>query len=159
MNTDNASDQMEEEIKFYSETGKYGEFSNFAFFPIRLKSKTWNTTEHYYQAQKFENEAYQEKIRNAESPMKAAELGRSRKERILKNWDNKKDNVMFEAVRAKFTQHPELGQMLRDTGNAKIIEHTENDAYWGDGGDGKGKNKLGKILMKVREELREQPNL
>ena len=77
----------------------------------------------------------------------------------MKNWDDKKDNVMFEALRAKFTQHPELGQMLRDTGNAKIIEHTENDAYWGDGGDGKGKNKLGKILMKVREELREKPNL
>lgn len=159
MNTENASDKMEEEIKFYSETGKYGEFSNFVFFPIRLKNKTWKTTEHFYQAQKFENEAYQEKIRKAESPMKGAELGRSRKERILKNWDNKKDNVMFEAVRAKFMQHPELGQMLRDTGNAKIIEHTENDAYWGDGGDGKGKNKLGKILIKVREELREKPNL
>lgn len=35
----------------------------------------------------------------------------------------------------------------------KIIEHTENDDYWGDGGDGKGKNKLGQILMVVRAEL------
>ncbi len=149
-------DQMEEEIKFYSETGKYGEFSNFAFFPLRIKNKTWNTTEHYYQAQKFENEAYQEKIRNAESPMKAAELGRSRKERILKNWDNKKDNVMYEAVKAKFTQHADLRQLLLDTENARIVKHTENDAYWGDGGDGKGKNMLGKILMRVREELRRE---
>lgn len=147
---------MEEEIKFYSETGKYGEFSNFASFPSRLKNKTWNTTEHFYQAQKFENEAYQEKIRKAESPMKAAELGRSRKERILKNWDNKKDNVMYEAVKAKFTQHADLRQLLLDTENARIVEHTENDAYWGDGGDGKGKNMLGKILMRVREELRRE---
>lgn len=149
-------DQMEEEIKFYSETGRYGEFSNFASFPIRLKNKTWNTTEHFYQAQKFENQAYQEKVRNAESPMKAAELGRSRKGRILKNWDNKKDNVMYEAVKAKFTQHADLRQLLLDTENARIVKHTENDAYWGDGGDGKGKNMLGKILMRVREELRRE---
>lgn len=66
--------------------------------------------------------------------MMAAQLGRSRKEKILRNWDNKKLNVMYDA---------------------KIIEHTENDDYWGDGGDGKGKNMLDKILMKVREELKE----
>ena len=88
--------------------------------------------------------------------MKAAELGRSRKGRILKNWDNKKDNVMYEAVKAKFTQHADLRQLLLDTENARIVKHTENDAYWGDGGDGKGKNMLGKILMRVREELRRE---
>lgn len=51
-------------------------------------------------------------------------------------------------------QHSDLTQLLLDTKDAKIIEHTENDDYWGDGGDGKGKNMLGKILMKVREELK-----
>jgi predicted NAD-dependent protein-ADP-ribosyltransferase YbiA (DUF1768 family) len=38
----------------------------------------------------------------------------------------------------------------------QIVEHTENDRYWGDGGDGSGKNRLGQILMRVREELRGQ---
>ena len=66
-------------------------------------------------------------------------------------------NVMYDAIRAKFTQHAELRQLLLDTQDAKIIEHTENDDYWGDGGDGKGKNMLGKILMKVREELKKEP--
>jgi ribA/ribD-fused uncharacterized protein len=146
---------MDEEIKFYSENAAYGEFSNFAYYPIKLKGKIWKTTEHYYQAQKFEKQEYKDKIRNAESPMKAAELGRSRKERILKNWDNIKQNIMYEAVKAKFTQHSELMQLLLDTQNAKIIEHTENDDYWGDAGDGTGKNMLGKILMKVREELKQ----
>ena len=145
---------MEMEIKFYSETGRYGEFSNFANYPIRLKNKVWKTTEHYFQAQKFEKREYQEKIRTSASPMMAAQLGRSRKERIKKNWDNIKQNVMYEAVKAKFTQHPDLKQLLLDTKDAKIIEHTENDDYWGDGGDGNGKNMLGKILMKVREELK-----
>jgi ribA/ribD-fused uncharacterized protein len=145
---------MKDEIKFYSENGLYGEFSNFANYPIKLKNKVWKTTEHYFQAQKFEKQGYQDKIRNANSPMMAAQLGRNRKERILKNWDNIKQNVMYDAVKAKFTQHSDLTQLLLDTKDAKIIEHTENDDYWGDGGDGKGKNMLGKILMKVREELK-----
>ena len=40
------------------------------------------------------------------------------------------------------------------SGDAKLVEHTENDSYWGDGGDGSGRNMLGQILMQVRDELR-----
>ncbi len=133
---------------------KYGEFSNFALFPIKLKSKVWKTTEHCFQAQKFDNKEYHEKIRKATTPMKAAQLGRSRKVRILKNWDSKKDNVMYDALKAKFTQYPELQELLLGTKEKVLIEHTENDSYWGDGGDGTGKNRLGKLLMKIREELK-----
>ena len=49
---------------------------------------------------------------------------------------------------------PTCREILLPTGDAKIVEHTENDAYWGDGGDGSGENKLGLILMRVRVELR-----
>jgi N-glycosidase YbiA len=142
-----------EEIKFYSVGAAYGEFSNFAIYPIKLKGKIWPSTEHYFQAQKFAGTSQETAIQNAVSPTKAAEMGRNRKIRIRPNWDNVKDNVMHEATRAKFTQHADLKAMLIATGDAKIVEHTENDAYWGDGGDGKGLNKLGKILMRVREEL------
>ena len=83
----------------------------------------------------------------------AAQLGRTRKIKMRRNWDNIKDNVMYDALKAKFTQHNELAVLLLETGNKKLIEHTENDAYWGDGGDGTGKNRLGKLLMKIREEL------
>lgn len=145
-----------EEIRFYSVKEAYGEFSNFAPYPIRMKGKTWATSEHYFQAQKFAGTAYEEEIRKAKSPMKAAELGRSRKVRIRPDWDRVKDNVMFEAVRAKFTQHMELQELLLNTHAAHLIEHTENDDYWGDGGDGSGKNKLGKILMRLREALRSE---
>ncbi len=146
---------LEEEIRFYSVLDDYGIFSNFAIYPLKLDGLLWPTTEHYFQAQKFDDEEYKEKIRKAASPMKAAELGRSRRMKIIKNWDRQKDNVMYKALLAKFTQHPELKEQLLNTGSAKIIEHTENDAYWGDGGDGKGLNKLGKLLMKVREKLQE----
>ena len=57
---------------------------------------------------------------------------------------------------AKFSQHDELRAMLLGTGDAVLIEHTTKDNYWGDGGDGSGKNRLGQILMSVREELRRQ---
>ena len=57
------------EIKFYSTQDEFGEFSNFAYFPIKLDGKTWHTTEHYFQAQKFEDVQYQEKIRAERSPM------------------------------------------------------------------------------------------
>jgi ribA/ribD-fused uncharacterized protein len=87
--------------------------------------------------------------------MVAARMGRSHKRPLRKDWENVKDRIMHEAVLAKFSQHADLREMLLGTGDAKIVEHTENDSYWGDGGDGKGKNMLGQILMKVREELRE----
>jgi hypothetical protein len=65
-----------------------------------------------------------------------------------------KDAIMEHAVFAKFTQHDDLRASLLATGDATLIEHTKNDRYWGDGGDGTGRNMLGITLMKVREELR-----
>lgn len=58
---------------------------------------------------------------------------------------------MRKALVAKFTQHPELKTLLLSTGTAKLIEHTANDDYWGDGGDGTGQNMLGRLLMEMRE--------
>ena len=54
----------------------------------------------------------------------------------------------------KFSQNPEIAKELLATGDALLIEHTRNDDYWTDGGDGSGKNKLGLLLMQVREELK-----
>ena len=61
---------------------------------------------------------------------------------------------MRAAVDAKFRQHAALRELLLATGDAKLVEHTDRDAYWGDGGDGTGRNMLGRILMAIRETLR-----
>jgi len=61
---------------------------------------------------------------------------------------------MVEAVRAKFMQHRQLRNLLLATGDAELVEHTNKDHFWADGGDGTGQNQLGKILMEIRKELR-----
>jgi ribA/ribD-fused uncharacterized protein len=89
--------------------------------------------------------------------MEAAELGRSRARSLRRDWETVKVDVMREAVLAKFTQHPDLRRTLLATGDAALVEHTRRDAFWGDGGDGRGRNKLGRILMEVRARLRAAP--
>lgn len=143
-------------INFYSVSDEYGEFSNFAAFPIRLKKKRWLTSEHYFQAQKFKDPLHQERIRKAKTPMIAARLGRDRKKKLRPDWESVKCNVMREAVMAKFSQHEELAELLLGTGDAKLVENTANDDYWGDGSDGRGKNMLGRILMQVRKQLHDE---
>ncbi len=143
-------------IHFYSTEDAYGEFSNFKAYPIKLKGKTWRTVEHYFQAQKFAGTEHESEIRKTASPMIAARKGRSRKRPLRKDWENVKDNIMRDAVRAKFEQHADLCELLLNTGDQKIVEQTTRDYYWGCGSNGTGKNKLGIILMEVREHLRKQ---
>jgi ribA/ribD-fused uncharacterized protein len=140
-------------IHFYSTKDDYGCFSNFAAYPIELDGKLWPTSEHYFQAQKFAGTAHEEAIRLAASPMIAARMGRDRSLPLRADWESVKDQVMRAAVLAKFEQHQEPRAVLLATGHATIVEHTQKDAYWGDGGDGSGKNRLGQILMEVRQGL------
>ncbi|MBI5252542.1 MAG: NADAR family protein [Desulfomonile tiedjei] len=142
------------EIRFYRVQDKYGSFSNFAPYPVRLDGKRWPTSEHYFQAQKFTHPGEQEAIRLTKSPMEAARMGRDRSWSLRPDWEEAKDEVMREVVWAKFTQHNSLRELLLSTGDATIVEHTKNDCYWADGGAGKGKNMLGRILMEARERIR-----
>ena len=142
------------EIKFYKVNDDYGFMSNFAPYPFSDGGKIWPTSEHYFQAQKFLVPQIQEIIRQIVSPMDAALEGRNRQNPLRPDWEEVKDEVMLQAFRMKFSQNPDIAKELMATGDAIIIEHTRNDAYWADGGDGSGKNKLGLLLMQVREELK-----
>src|SRR6516162_5014066 len=89
---------MNEEIIFYRVNEPYGEFTNFAPFPVKLKGRTWPTTEHFFQAQKFAGSEHEHVIREANSSMIAARLGRSRKLPLRLDWERVKDKVMREAL-------------------------------------------------------------
>ncbi|MEM8896952.1 MAG: NADAR family protein [Bacteroidota bacterium] len=144
---------MKDVIKFYRVKEEYGFFSNFAPYPILLESFFWPTVEHYFQAKKFNDFDLQDRIRMLSSPMDAANEGRKRSNPLRSDWESAKDEVMRVAVRAKFFQSPELKKKILQTGDKKLVEHTSNDSYWADGGDGTGLNMLGVILMEIREEL------
>jgi len=140
-------------ILFYRVSEPYGEFSNFSPHPFELKGKIWPTSEHYFQAQKFAGTEHEDAVRLAKSPMVAARMGRSRARPLRADWETIKDDIMRESLRAKFAQHPVLTSLLLKTGDAELVEHTTSDRYWADGGDGTGKNRLGQLLMELREEL------
>src|SRR5579871_1586392 len=97
-------------VYFYSTREAYGEFSNFARYGVAMDGQWWPTTEHYFQAQKFEDPAYRETIRNAATAKRAAELGRSRAMPLRDDWELVKDDIMYCAVLKKFLTH----QKLRD---------------------------------------------
>ncbi|WP_367299169.1 NADAR family protein [Hafnia alvei] len=143
-------------IKFYRNNDSYGYLSNFAPYGFALGDVFWPTVEHYFQAAKFLDQTVKLSILQTQSPMEAAKIGRDRRNKLRDDWESIKDDVMRAAVFNKFSQNKEIGQLLLATNDAHLVEHTSNDAYWADGGDGSGKNMLGLILMETRELLKIQ---
>lgn len=85
------------------------------------------------------------------SPQKAKQLGRSI--RLRPDWEQIKDNVMEEILREKFAE-PEMRRKLLGTGDALLVEgNFHGDTYWGIC-EGQGQNKLGKLLMRIRDDVR-----
>jgi len=124
-----------------------GPFSNFYYSPFRIK-RIWPTVEHFYQAMKTADKKVQEEIRLLSSP-KAAKF-KGRMVLLRPNWEETKEKVMLEGLRAKFFQHEDLKKVLLDTGDQVLHERSPNDMYWGY----KGKDRLGILLMQVRKELK-----
>ncbi len=145
---------MQDTVFFYAQTDAYAEFSNFAPYGVAFDGVWWRTVEHYFQAMKFHDAAYRERIRSSNKPKDAKALGMTRKIPLRADWEEVKDGIMLDAVRLKFVTHAEPRDLLLSTGEAPIAENAPMDAYWGIGPDGNGLNKLGKILMQVRDELR-----
>jgi ribA/ribD-fused uncharacterized protein len=96
---------MEDAVFFYTPDGSYGDFSNFAKFGVALDGEWWPTAEHYFQAQKFLDPAYREKIRRSSTPKQAADLGRTRAIPLRPDWDEARVEVMRKVVTAKFETH------------------------------------------------------
>jgi hypothetical protein len=116
----------------------------------------WPTVEHYFQAQKFldpEMADYRERIRNAASLKDARVLGPTEKLPLRPDWEQVKEDVMRHALRRKF-ENLELGALLLSTGTRLLMEDSPYDTYWGSGKNGKDRNRLGVLLMELREELR-----
>ena len=146
-------------IYFYKVHEPYGCFSNFSPHSIELQGTYWSTVEHYYQAQKFVgtvDDVVIPTIHAAPTPEQAAALGRDRTRTVRTDWEQAKTQVMHAAVMKKFLTHLDIQAVLISTGDLLIVENSPTDCYWGCGQDNTGQNHLGKILMSVRQEIRQK---
>ena len=126
----------------------YWFLSNFSEYPVYYQGRIWPTAEHAYQAMKTSDLDLQEEIRKAATPGIAKKKGR--KVKLRKGWEALKYHIMTESVMSKFKQNPDIAKKLVETGDAHLAEGNDwGDTYWGTV-NGKGQNKLGHILMYVR---------
>lgn len=130
---------------------EYYFLSNFYQIDVEYDGIVYKNTEAAFQAQKVLDDD-EKKLFSDLHPREAKKLGRRVK--LRKDWNDVKDNYMYEICKAKFTQHEDLARKLLETGDEELVEgNAWNDTYWGVC-NGRGKNQLGKTLMRIREELR-----
>lgn len=166
-----------------AEWGELSNFYRITDARLEHDGQFYPTTEHLYQSMKYIDESdsdfirrkeYINLIRTASTPNKAKILANKKTalqydwQKDLKrlidaypdvsprsDWDQRKDEAMYQCLKQKFTKSDHCRKVLLETGDSSLVEHTSRDAYWGDGGNGKGLNKLGQLLMKLRQEILE----
>ncbi len=141
-------------IHFYSKSSEYSWLSNFSEHGFKLDGAHWLSVEHFYQAQKYAGTEAAERIRQADSPLKAKKAGQDQSLAPRPDWDQIKEDVMRRTVRAKFEQNHRLQVLLLSTGDEELIHESKSDLFWGRNQDGGGDNRLGAIIMEVRQSLR-----
>lgn len=144
--------KKDDAILFYE--GEYYMFSNFSSFAVSYGGRIWMTSEHAYQAAKFSDKEIIDQIHQTLSAHDAKKVAHVYTVKMDPSWDHKKITIMEEIVRAKIAQHPYIREKLLATGEREIIEDSHKDSFWGRGLDYKGRNELGKVWMRLREELR-----
>lgn len=166
-------------IGFFRETEEYGFLSNFYYSPFTVsymnedgvKSYEFKTAEHavhFFKAMLFNDIETADKIMMTDYPKVAKSLGREVKNFNNFTWNNNKEVIYFDVIKAKFTdeRNKDIKQKLIDTGESILVECSPYDRIWGIGYtkessefickefDKWGQNLLGKILMRVRDRIR-----
>ena len=143
-------------IKFYRASGKYGFLSCLYKKSLIFEGILFPSGEHAYQYGKFRDEDTRNWAMESPKPHLLSILAHGLFAwDIVSNWSRIKVNRMYNVLKVKFSDS-ELKNKLLDTRDSILIENSKNDAFWGIGKTGKGKNMLGKLLMKVREEIKKK---
>ena len=161
---------------------KYMCFSNFSSHEVTYKGITYKNSEAAFQAQKFKDENVKRLFKSLD-PSKAKALGRAKiiflnpegeyyknklpsgigqrsnefiKHTMKSDWDKIRVEEMYQIVKNKYEQNQDIKEVLLSTGERELIEgNTWGDKFWGKVA-GVGSNFLGRILMQIRYELRNQ---
>ena len=162
-----ASEQPSETINIYAGTGENADLSNFAIRPFTISGDkpessiriggNFQTVEGAFQAQKLvfssmsddEKEAVKKRLETA-SGSQAKSIGRKIKDLNTVSWDKASSDIMKDLLLESFSQNPEALNKLLSTGDATLT-HTQDKGKWG--------TEFPKILMEVRELLRNRSNI
>ena len=158
-------------IGFYHEYDGYGCFSNWYSAPFDYAGKHFAHSEQfmmYHKVMMFGKRDLADKIMRTNDPGKCKSIAGQRFPEFDSDlWNRTCYTVVKRGVRAKFAQHEDILGILLGTGNAILAECSARDSKWGIGigienpasrviAKWKGQNLLGRILMEVRDELRQE---
>jgi ribA/ribD-fused uncharacterized protein len=154
-----------EVVTFRKTNERFGGLSNMApGFPVVVNRIHFWTTEALYQCCRYPDAPdVQEAIASQRSPMTAKMKSKRFRDRTRADWEQIRVRVMRWSLRVKLAQNQTtFGQLLLATGNKAIVEESSKDQFWGakaENGDAlTGFNVLGRLLMELREQLREAPS-
>lgn len=140
-------------IRFYKSNRAYGFLSNLYKKPLKFEGRSFPTSEHAYQYGKFKDHNVREWAMKSPKPHLLAILCHGLLSwDIVKDWNKIKVDRMYRVLKVKFSD-PEMKEKLLETSDSIIEEDSKTDNFWGRGKTGKGKNMLGHLLMKVRDEI------
>ena len=147
-------EKMDEVIGFYPR--EFYPFDNFSSFKVEWNGYLFSSVEEAYQAASFmgSDEELVEKIKKSHSADEAQRIAYANRDKRREDWDDVKISIMEELLRLKIEQNPYVKKKLLQTGDYMIVEDSPKDDFWGWGPNRNGQNNLGKLWMKLREELK-----
>ena len=147
-------EKMDEVIGFYPR--EFYPFDNFSSFKVEWNGYLFSSVEEAYQAASFmgSDEELVEKIKKSHSADEAQRIAYANRDKRREDWDDVKISIMEELLRLKIKQNPYVKKKLLQTGDYMIVEDSPKDDFWGWGPNRDGQNNLGKLWMKLREELK-----
>lgn len=147
------AENVDEFIGFYPR--EFFCFDNFSAYKVIYNGVKYDTVEHAYQSLKFAdtNPLIAQQIRNASSPHGAKQIANKHIDSLPQNWHEIKVDLMENLLRAKLNQYTYVQKKLLETKDYLICEDSPVDDFWGIGKNKDGQNMMGKLWMKLREEL------
>lgn len=130
--------------------------ASFSKHGFDLEELHWPSVEHYFHAMKFTGTELAEKIRLCGHPKEAQKLAKRHFWRVRRDWKKIQRVVMTRGTYIKCRTHQEVADALLATGDKMLVEQSLYDHFWGCGRDGRGDNYYGKMLMDVRDRLKQE---
>ncbi|EJD01691.1 DUF1768-domain-containing protein [Fomitiporia mediterranea MF3/22] len=143
-------------IRFDQDTPGYGGLSHVSPHRVFYDGKLYPTAAHLFEAHRFlgRRNDLAKRVRKTQTLPELDALLRNISEHTRHDWEEILFSKMEDVLYRKLAQHPDLRELLLDTGIAEIVYADASDPFWGTGEHEEGENELGKTLMRVRERLR-----